>query len=112
MNDLREPPRFFSASSAGKIVGVGCTFCAVLLLLAHPAAAHIIDKDPSKPARTEVCWTNLQFGDIRVLPLGLDHILFVLSVLFLESQLSCARGCAGALCGRRSRTTGRLQRPS
>jgi len=31
----------------------------VLLLLAHPAAAYVIDKDPSKPARTEVCWTNL-----------------------------------------------------
>ena len=64
---------------------------AVLLLLAAllpaDAAAHILDKDLSKLSRTEIFWTYLQLGYTHILPLGVDHILFVLSIFFLEPRL-------------------------
>ncbi|GAA4348546.1 hypothetical protein GCM10023185_04570 [Hymenobacter saemangeumensis] len=59
----------------------------VLLLLANPAAAHVLDVDLSKLSRTEIFWTYLQLGFTHILPLGLDHILFVLSLYILEPRL-------------------------
>ena len=59
----------------------------LLLLLALPAAAHVIDVDLSKLSRTAVFWTYLQLGFTHILPLGLDHILFVLSLYILEPRL-------------------------
>ena len=59
----------------------------LLALAALPAAAHVLDKDLSKLSRTEVVWTYLQLGYTHILPLGLDHILFVLSIFFLEPRL-------------------------
>ena len=58
-----------------------------LLLAAHPALAHVIDKDLSKLSRTEVFWEYLQVGYTHILPLGLDHILFVVSLYILEPRL-------------------------
>ncbi len=59
----------------------------LLLLLAVPAAAHAIDADLSKLSRTEVFGTYLRLGFTHILPLGLDHILFVLSLYILEPRL-------------------------
>ena len=59
----------------------------LLLLLALPAAAHAIDADLSKLSRTEVFGTYLRLGFTHILPLGLDHILFVLSLYILEPRL-------------------------
>ena len=59
----------------------------LLMLGALPAAAHVIDADLSKLSRTEVFWTYLQLGYTHILPLGLDHILFVLSLYILEPRL-------------------------
>ncbi|RYU84445.1 HupE/UreJ family protein [Hymenobacter persicinus] len=60
-----------------------------LLLLALPqlAAAHVLDVDLSKLSRTDIVWTYLKLGYTHILPLGLDHILFVLSIFFLEPRL-------------------------
>ena len=60
---------------------------ALLLLPTPPAAAHVLDQDLSQLSRTELFWTYLQVGFQHILPLGLDHILFVLSVFFLEPRL-------------------------
>jgi len=64
------------------------------LLLALPAAAHIIDADLSKLSRTQVFWTYIQLGYEHILklgpdylPLGLDHILFIVSLYILEPRL-------------------------
>ena len=59
----------------------------LLLLPVLPAAAHVIDVDLSKLSRTAVFWTYLQLGYTHILPLGLDHILFVLSLYILEPRL-------------------------
>ncbi|GAA3948520.1 HupE/UreJ family protein [Hymenobacter algoricola] len=61
----------------------------VVLLLALPqlAAAHVLDVDLSKLSRTDIVWTYLKLGYTHILPLGLDHILFVLSIFFLEPRL-------------------------
>jgi hypothetical protein len=63
--------------------------CAALgmLLVASPAAAHVLDVDLSKLSRTEIFWTYLRLGFTHILPLGLDHILFVVSLYILEPRL-------------------------
>jgi hypothetical protein len=58
-----------------------------LLLLALPAAAHVIDADLSKLSRTEIFWTYIRLGFTHILPLGFDHILFIVSLYILEPRL-------------------------
>ncbi|MGI4872818.1 MAG: HupE/UreJ family protein [Janthinobacterium lividum] len=57
------------------------------LLLALPAAAHIIDKDLSRMPRTEIFWNYVQLGFTHILPQGFDHILFIISLYILEPRL-------------------------
>jgi hydrogenase/urease accessory protein HupE len=63
--------------------------CSLLpaLLLPMLAKAHVIDVDLSKLSRTDIIWTYVWLGFTHILPLGLDHILFVLSIFFLEPRL-------------------------
>ena len=68
--------------------------CPVLCLLALPAAAHVLNTDLSKLSRTEIFGTYLRLGfehivalDENYLPLGLDHILFIVSLYILEPRL-------------------------
>ncbi len=66
--------------------------CAIVLLvlfqfaLVLNANAHAI-ADLSKFSRTDVGLIYLKLGFTHILPLGLDHILFVLSIFFLNNQL-------------------------
>ena len=63
---------------------------ALLLALAGPvlpAAAHVLNTDLSKLSRTEIFGTYLQLGFTHIIPLGLDHILFILSLYILEPRL-------------------------
>jgi len=88
MHTRRTSPRSRAAGQrAGWLVlGLG--------LLALPAAAHVIDADLSKLSRTEVLGTYLRLGYEHILklgpdylPLGLDHILFIVSLYILEPRL-------------------------
>ncbi|MCC3154864.1 HupE/UreJ family protein [Hymenobacter sp. BT770] len=56
-------------------------------LLAHPAAAHVLDVDLSKLSRSEIFWTYLRLGFTHIIPLGFDHILFIISLYLLEPRL-------------------------
>ena len=71
--------------------GVGRYRClAVLaapLLLALPAAAHVLNTDLSKLSRTEIFWTYLKEGFTHIIPLGFDHLLFIISLYILEPRL-------------------------
>ena len=58
-----------------------------LLVLPQLAAAHALNTDLSKLSRTDIIWTYVQLGYTHILPLGLDHILFVLSLYILEPRL-------------------------
>lgn len=60
---------------------------AVLLVLALPAAAHVLNTDLSKLSRTEIFGTYLQLGFTHIIPLGFDHILFIISLYILEPRL-------------------------
>ncbi len=58
------------------------------LLWSSPALAHPLSgMDLSKLSRTQVVWEYLKLGYQHILPLGLDHILFVLSLLLPVPKL-------------------------
>lgn len=60
----------------------------LLLVAAGAAHAHTINYDFAGMTRTTVGWMYLKLGFTHILPLGLDHILFVLSIFLLGSRLS------------------------
>ena len=68
-------------------VRAGLLLLAALLILPQLAAAHALNTDLSKLSRTDIIWTYVQLGYTHILPLGLDHILFVLSLYILEPRL-------------------------
>ena len=59
----------------------------LLLLLGLPAVGHVLNTDLSKLSRTEIFGTYLQLGFTHIIPLGIDHILFILSLYILEPRL-------------------------
>ncbi len=59
----------------------------LLMLLVVPAAAHVLNTDLSKLSRTEIFGTYLQLGFTHIIPLGFDHILFIISLYILEPRL-------------------------
>ena len=80
---------------------------AVLLAgLALPAAAHVLNTDLSKLSRTEIFGTYLQLGFTHIIPLGFDHILFILSLYILEPRLKPVLLQATAFTVRHSITLG------
>jgi hypothetical protein len=56
-----------------------------LLLLPQAASAHATDL--SNFNKTEVAQLYFELGFTHIIPLGLDHILFVLSLVFLNSNV-------------------------
>jgi hypothetical protein len=61
-------------------------FLGFILCLPQLLSAHVIT-DLSQFSRTEVGMMYLKLGYEHIIPLGLDHILFVLSLFFLSSNL-------------------------
>lgn len=61
----------------------------LLLLLCSTFSlyAHTIDYELAGLSQTDVAWTYLKLGFEHIVPLGLDHILFVLSIFFLSVRL-------------------------
>lgn len=60
---------------------LGCLLFPVLL------DAHPMDDALAGLSRTEVGWIYLKLGFTHILPLGLDHILFVLCIFLLNPKL-------------------------
>ena len=56
-------------------------------MLAVSGKAHTINYELASLPETGVFWAYLKLGFEHILPLGLDHILFVLSIFFLSSNL-------------------------
>ncbi|MDQ3048270.1 MAG: HupE/UreJ family protein [Bacteroidota bacterium] len=66
---------------------LGLAFLAgFLFLCSQPALAHALDL--SKFSRTEVGMLYMELGFTHIIPLGLDHILFVLCIFLLNPKLS------------------------
>ena len=58
----------------------------IFILISQPLLAHD-DDSLSKLSKTEVLGIYLQLGFTHILPLGVDHILFVLSLFLLNPKL-------------------------
>jgi hypothetical protein len=69
---------------------IGFTLLLVVIgsaLFPQTAFAHASNLDLSKLSRTDVVLIYLKLGYTHILPLGLDHILFVLSIFLLNPKL-------------------------
>lgn len=62
-------------------------FILLFLLLPAFASAHVVKDQLAGLSRSEIAFTYLKLGFTHILPLGLDHILFVLSIFFLNPKL-------------------------
>lgn len=52
------------------------------------ANAHTINYELAKLSATGTAWRYVELGFLHILPMGLDHILFVLSLFLLSPKLS------------------------
>jgi len=59
----------------------------LLAIFAIPAWSHVIDYDPDAAPKSDVFLSYLKMGFEHIIPLGLDHILFILCVFFLNTSL-------------------------
>jgi len=66
-----------------------CRLCILLLIsvISTPLYAHVVVGELEKMSKTDVGLVYLQLGYQHILPLGFDHILFVLCLLLLSPQL-------------------------
>lgn len=62
-------------------------FLLSLLALALESQAHTINYELAELSQTDVGWVYLKLGFEHIVPLGVDHILFVLSIFFLSNRL-------------------------
>ncbi|MEO6611495.1 MAG: HupE/UreJ family protein [Chitinophagaceae bacterium] len=59
----------------------------LLLLFSRPLWAHDVVGELENMSKTDTAFLYLKLGYKHILPLGLDHILFVLSLFLLSSKL-------------------------
>ena len=59
----------------------------VAIVIPHVSFAHPMDDVLSKLSRTDAVMLYLELGFTHIIPLGLDHILFVLSIFLLSPKL-------------------------
>ena len=62
-------------------------FLLLLLILSHPLFAHDVVGELENMSKTDTAVLYLKLGYRHILPLGFDHILFVLSLFLLSSKL-------------------------
>ena len=91
--------QLYSYRAAGLLV-------ALLLALVSTAQAHTINYELAAMSGSSIGWMYLQLGFTHIIPLGLDHILFVLSIFFLSPRLSTVIWQASAFTVAHSITLG------
>jgi hypothetical protein len=64
---------------------LGCLLLSFVVVQSLPAHATVIDLE--KMSKTDAALLYVQLGYAHILPLGLDHILFVLSLFLLNPKL-------------------------
>ena len=62
-------------------------FIVLMLFCCLPAVAHTINYQLDKQTDGEVFWKYLVIGFQHIIPLGFDHILFILCVFFLNTNI-------------------------
>lgn len=58
-----------------------------LCLFSQPLLAHVVVRELENMSSADAAWVYLKLGFLHILPLGLDHILFVLSLFLLSPRL-------------------------
>ena len=59
----------------------------IFCIISLPVSAHVIVKELDKMSGTDAAFVYIELGYNHILPLGLDHILFVLSLFLLSPKL-------------------------
>ena len=59
-----------------------------IVLLAFPVLAHPINLSMERAPTQNVVWFYLKMGVAHIIPYGLDHILFVISLCLLSTKIS------------------------
>jgi hypothetical protein len=62
-------------------------FCLLGLLCSQPASAHVVVGELEKISGAQAAILYLKLGYQHILPLGFDHILFILSLFLLSPRL-------------------------
>ena len=62
-------------------------FLMFLCLFSQPLLAHVVVRELENLSSADAAWIYLKLGWLHILPLGLDHILFVLSLFLLSPRL-------------------------
>ena len=78
----------------------------ILLLLPMIVSAHVIPYDLKTLSRTDVAFIYMKLGFQHILPLGIDHILFILGLYLLNPSLKAVLTQATAFTVAHSITLG------
>lgn len=78
----RKMKKIFSLKAYFAVSGIAVlmTLCTASSLFAHPV-------DLTNISSSEIGWVYLQMGFTHILPLGIDHILFILGIYLLSPNL-------------------------
>ena len=76
-----------SFSIKSSLLSVPACIAFLLLLFSSSAIAHTINYDMREFSTTDVGLIYLKLGYLHILPLGMDHILFVLSIFLINTKL-------------------------
>ena len=78
---------FYAIRSSAKSWQGKLSLLLFFFALAFKSQAHTINYELAQLSQTNVVWTYMKLGFEHIVPLGLDHILFVLSIFFLSDRL-------------------------
>ena len=59
----------------------------ILFFISNVASAHTVAYDFSEMSNTGIGFVYMKMGFLHILPLGLDHILFILGIFLLQPRL-------------------------
>ena len=62
-------------------------FLFIFIFISIPVSAHVIVPELENVSATDAAWIYLKLGFHHILPLGMDHIFFVLSLFLLSPKL-------------------------
>jgi hypothetical protein len=65
----------------------GLILVILFFLIPALASAHVSDPELERLSRTDIFFVYLQLGFTHIIPLGFDHILFILSLFLLNPKL-------------------------
>jgi hypothetical protein len=70
-----------------KLANTGIIATTILLFLSYGSTAHTVSYDFREMTAGSIAWEYARMGFIHILPLGFDHILFILGIFLLQPRL-------------------------